>query len=120
MLLILVVDKHIMPAFMKLQWLLIEQRIKIINAFQEITSSKEYVKFLSQKLSDWLQFCIPIGHSPHGSLHFLIIHKHMSLCLSTSVFSLTSFSHSASLLCCSGLLLILFWKVVASSTAGVF
>jgi len=36
MLLILVVDKHIMPALMKLQWVLIEQRIKIINAFQEI------------------------------------------------------------------------------------
>lgn len=36
MLLILVVDKHIMPALMKLQGVLIEQRIKIINAFQEI------------------------------------------------------------------------------------
>ena len=81
MLLLLVVDKHIMPSITKLQWLLIEQRIKIIKAIQEITSSKEYVKFLSQKLSDWLQFCIPVGHSPHGFLHFLIIHKHMSLCL---------------------------------------
>ena len=30
----------------------------------------------SLKLSDWLQFCLPIGHSPHGYLHFLIIHKH--------------------------------------------
>lgn len=36
MLLILVLDKHIMPALMKLQGVLIEQRIKIINAFQEI------------------------------------------------------------------------------------
>lgn len=43
MLLILVVGKQIMPAFMKLQWLLIEQRIKIINAIQEITSSNSRI-----------------------------------------------------------------------------
>lgn len=36
MLLILVVDKHVVPALMKLQGVLIEQRMKIINAFQEI------------------------------------------------------------------------------------